>query len=351
LGASTALFPFLSLLFSSFDSQDPKVIGDGIALLCFLVYQSEDAIRELHSHGRLHQLLDFLTAGNEPESLLFLFANAVEDSSVRADFADPLCTIIADIFRANTDFDLLQSAVCCCYSLSLHPIDLSFLGPLLPSMSAIWAKTAAEPCDSIAKLQAELSVIVLKFVAAAREHAELVIESGYLGYLLGVLPFISVVAAPAVVATVHCCVHACGDLSAVTRFIDVRQFLSFLSLPNFELFVGTCELLETLVSRDTGIVAIMIEGGFPDLLQEEVEKRTFREKAALISVLAAMMISEVGDSELEPLCTQRVVEICREVYEMDPGAIADLGGAIARFHAITFDIPELHALVEDLIEG
>jgi hypothetical protein len=218
-------------------------------------------------------------------------------------------------------------------------------------MGAIWAKTVdAAECDSLTTFQTELSIIALQFVSAAREHAELVLECGYLGYLLGVLPFVAEAAYPAIVDTVQWCAHACADLSALTRFLDIAQFVSFLSLPDPQLFVATCRLLEGLVRRESAFVAMLLEGGFPDQMRE-VAERTFREKAALISVLAAVMVSDVADSELGLLCSEGAIEMCREVYQMDSGAIDGLGGALARFHAITFEVPELHALVEDLIEG
>jgi hypothetical protein len=43
-------------------------------------------------------------------------------------------------------------------------------------------------------------------------------------------------------------------------------------------------------------------------------------------------------------------EMCREVHKVDPIVVPDLFVVLARFHTMTFDVPELHRIVEDLIE-
>jgi hypothetical protein len=96
---------------------------------------------------------------------------------------------------------------------------------------------------------------------------------------------------------------------------------------------------------------VVLKCGLADVLLEVMDDtRSFREKVAVLEVLSAVMVSDVDGSELTTLLSAPIIEMCREVHEVDRMAVQDLFAVLARFHAITFDVPELHRIVEDLIE-
>jgi hypothetical protein len=346
--AADSITRFLPKLFDSFLSEDPALISEVISLLCFLVYLSDEIIQALHAQGRYGQLFEFLSHGYESEKLFFLFANAIEDCDVRANFADDLSRIIHQIFLSETDFKLLSSAVCCCYSLSLHAIDLGFLGDLIVPMKSMWANTIE--LDTIEDtFQYELSMIALHFACANPAHAECVVESGYLSFLLGLLPFVGQSAYVPILELVAHCAKLCPDI-AVIQFVDVSQFLSLLKLPDWRVFRAVCSALRILVFRASQYALALLECGFADVLVERIDDLTFPEKSAALGLIIAIMTADTPDEHVAVLLRVPIVEMCREVHEVDPTALPDLYGVLARVHAMSFDNPEVHELVEDLIE-
>jgi hypothetical protein len=206
----------------------------------------------------------------------------------------------------------------------------------------------ADDSDSIEKLQCELSIIALQFGARSIENSELLVGSGYLSFLLGLLPFVSQKADIPIIELVRHCMEV-GVL--VIQFFDIPQFLAILRCPDADVYRSTCALLRTIINRDSGYALVVLKCGLADVLLELMDDtRSFREKVAVLEVLSAVMVNDVDDSELTALLSAPIIEMCREVHEVDRMAVQDLFAVLTRFHAITFDVPELHRIVEDLIE-
>jgi hypothetical protein len=187
---------------------------------------------------------------------------------------------------------------------------------------------------------------LLKF---AQQNVEELVKCGVPGFLLGYLPSFAESLVEPTVKILSLCLAQDTDF---LRFLAVEEFVPFLAAGSSALFASVCQLFRELVEVDRDYVRSLFEKNLvPVCLERLQDSLDFAGKKAMAALIITILQNEPDDENLQSLLDLDIFEFFYEIYDTNPDETEGLLGAMARFHGMTFDIPELHEIFAEIVES
>jgi hypothetical protein len=220
------------------------------------------------------------------------------------------------------------------------------MADLIPTFKMIVTVAGGDDDRESQKLVWFVCNCLLRF---AEQGVEELVECGVPGFLLGYLPsFAESLVEPTVKILRLCLAHSTDFL----KFLAVEEFLPFLARGSSALFVDVCRLFRELIEVDRDYVRSLFEKNIvPVCLERLEESLNFAGKKAMAALIITILQNEPDDENLQGLLELEIFELFYEIYDTNPDETEGLLGAMARFHTMTFDIPELHEIFAEIVES
>jgi hypothetical protein len=179
---------------------------------------------------------------------------------------------------------------------------------------------------------------------------QLLIENSFPSFLLGIIPVMPEESVIFVFELLKKCLEL-GPMDELIRFLDCKELVNLMASAGSNCFESICEIFGILCSRDMTMIERLFESRMVEEMCNKLKNgMAFMEKKAAMLLLGRIVFEERDDEILKPLLKQEIFELCLEIYGLSPDEVSGLLSTIARFHSMTFEMPELHEMLSKYVE-
>ena len=339
---------FIQKLIASFDSECDDLILAGLTFIAHLVMKDDSFGIFLHKHGFLSTFLNVLNTGKFAD-VLFLIFGSIESDEIVCEFRNPILRNISSALNANgVKMRTIFGALYCCKRYSLDYVDEGFISSVLSPFRTI-ILTILRDSDRKSIEALENVMECLKSWCQSLTAVRLLNENQFSTFLFQILPFCPGTVIPTALTVLSNLIAELGDQETqqLNTCVDLAWLLDQLRQEKDEIFVAVLDLLSVLIKKFQGFVRVLIDSGLVDIITSRLETLRFPSKRGVAILLHAMITDETNDNVLMPLLDPCIITMLLDLHEVEESHAI---GTLARFHAMSFDIPEIHALISDVIE-
>ena len=338
---------FIPKLVSAFDSDDANVIFTGLIVICHLVIKDEMFAEFLDKNGFLDKFVSVLSEGMFAD-VMFLIFGFVEDEEIIKKYRKVVLENVS--LAMNTDgveMNVVFGAIYCCRHFTKDYVDESFVASVLGPFRSVVLKILTNK-DSRSIEAIENVMYSLENWCNTLSVVRLMNENQFIQFLFQILPFSPTSVLPPCLSILTSLIDGADEDEAerLNTCVDIAWLFDQLREESDKIFVAVLDLLNSLTKTFQGFVQAMIEGGLVDIITSKLEDMRFPAKRATIILINSMIREEPNDQVLMPLLDSRIVNTLLELYELDQSGV----GTLARLYAMSFDVPDIHDLLRDIIE-
>lgn len=340
-------------LLQIFESGDVSILSIGIKTFAFLTMLSQEIVEYLFQNGCYEIFMNQLRQGNSVDLIFHVFATSSKNQNVYDNYRQELLVIAEMALRETTDENIWYHACYCAREYAWGVVDEGFMESLLASFRRI---TTAKLFTSNGNDEQLIEFIydTIKMLCECEGIPSVLIRCEYPSLLLAQIQFLSSESALSCIKIIRLCV-AEADVDELNECIIsylTPEVVQYLLQGNNELFGTVCELLADLVRKLSGFTrAIISDIGIADLIVTKIPELSFEDRASISGLINAIVQVEMSDEVLMPFLHPVIIDLLVELYELEEVDETGSYGTLSRFHAMTFEIPEIHEMLSEIVES